>query len=217
MARTDDYNEALRLGKETLRGKNAKPIAEGCDAGIVMHPDGSIHVALPFLNREILISWPDFSFSLKNSDAKVPIQEQILLLHYMEGAQGMEVEGAWIAYQEVPDGRFYLDAFQRRAKVPMIQAFGTQPEALLDLACRFYGARPLDQGDCSVLIKAAPLLPVALILWKGDDEFPPDGNILFDRSIVRILPAEDIAWLAGMIIYPLIGLLHRGESRVGPV
>jgi len=50
------------------------------------------------------------------------------------------------------------------------------------------------------------MVPVALILWKGDDEFPPEGTILFDRNISHILSAEDIAWLAGMIIYPLLGM-----------
>jgi hypothetical protein len=45
-----------------------------------------------------------------------------------------------------------------------------------------------------------------LIIWKGDDEFPPEGNILFDRNILQILSAEDIAWLSGMVVYPLIGM-----------
>jgi len=65
---------------------------------------------------------------------------------------------------------------------------------------------PFDQGDHSVVVRAFPLVPVALILWEGDDEFPPEGNLLFDRSISHILSAEDIAWLAGMIVYPIMGM-----------
>jgi hypothetical protein len=42
-------------------------------------------------------------------------------------------------------------------------------------------------------------------LWKGDEEFPPEGNILFDRSIIGVLSAEDVAWLSGMVVYPMIG------------
>jgi hypothetical protein len=88
----------------------------------------------------------------------------------------------------------------------MVQGFGSRPELLVKLAEEVYGARPSDHGDCSVIVPALPLAPVALILWKGDDEFPPEGTILFDRSIARILSAEDIAWLSGMIIYPLMGM-----------
>jgi hypothetical protein len=53
------------------------------------------------------------------------------------------------------------------------------------------------------------MIPVVLVLWQGDEEFPPDGNILFDRSISKILPAEDIAWLAGMVVYPLAGIAKK--------
>ena len=69
-----------------------------------------------------------------------------------------------------------------------------------------FGAEPSDQGDVSVLVKALPLVPVALIIWKGDEEFPPEGNILFDRNILKMLSAEDIAWLSGMVVYPLMGM-----------
>ena len=64
----------------------------------------------------------------------------------------------------------------------------------------------MEQGDLAVRIQALPLIPVALILWRGDDEFSPEGTILFDRTVSKILSAEDIAWLAGMIIYPLLGM-----------
>ena len=102
-----------------------------------------------------------------------------------------------------------MDAFQRRAKLPLIQTFGGDPELLIRLANELLGADPSDQGDYSVIVQALPWVPIALILWRGDDEFPPEGNILFDRSITRFLSAEDIAWLAGMVIYPLIGVAKK--------
>ena len=61
-----------------------------------------------------------------------------------------------------------------------------------------------------MVVTALPLVPLALILWKGDDEFPPEGNILFDRSITSIFSAEDVAWLSGMVVYPLAGMA-RGK------
>jgi hypothetical protein len=29
--------------------------------------------------------------------------------------------------------------------------------------------------------------------------------VLFDQSIIGILSAEDVAWLSGMVVYPMIG------------
>jgi hypothetical protein len=87
----------------------------------------------------------------------------------------------------------------------MVTGFGEKPELLLKVATEMYGAVPFTQGDVSVVVTALPLVPVALILWKGDEEFPAEGNILFDRSIIGILSAEDIAWLSGMVVYPMLG------------
>ena len=206
MPRIDDYIKAVELGKKELKDKNPKRIAGLSGAEFEADSDGNAMLTLSFLGRNVSITWPDLELAFKESGEEVPIQEQVLLLHYLNGSKGSRVTGQWIAYQEVPDGRFYLDAFLRRAKIPMVQGFGNQPELLVKLATDAYGARPLDQGDISVVVQALPMVPVALILWKGDEEFPPEGTILFDRNISDIFSAEDIAWLGGMIIYPLLGM-----------
>ena len=206
VARVDDYMKAVEIGKSELLGNDPEQIAARCGAVCVQGDHGNAVLKIDFLNKAIDISWPDLVFSHRGDDSEVPIQQQVLLLHYLNLAEDVKISGEWIAYQEVPDGKFYLDAFLRRAKIPMVQGFGNHPELLVKLAKEVYGATPLDQGDLAVAIQALPRVPVALILWKGDDEFPPEGTILFDRTVSQVLSAEDIAWLAGMIIYPLLGM-----------
>jgi hypothetical protein len=214
MARIDDYQQALGLVREELSKKNPDQVAGLSRAELLQNSKGEKSFSLNFLKKEITISWPDLVVSTKQPDRDLSIQQQVLLLHYMLGAgstSGTRVAGEWIAFQDIPDGRFYLDAFLKRAKVPLVGAFGNQPEKLIEVAAKAYGAVPFDHGDCSVLVKALPLIDVALILWKGDEEFPPEGNVLFDKSISSILSAEDVAWLAGMVVYPLIGMVNRIE------
>lgn len=212
MPRIDDYKQALELGRRELSGKNPDLVASFSGAEIHVDERENSFFSLHFLNKEIIISWPELEFSYKGSDEGLPIQQLILLLHYLYGAwssSGARIKGEWISFQEVPDGKFYLDAFHRRAKNPMVQTFGERPELLVKLAKESFGAVSSDQGDVSVVIKALPLVPVALIIWKGDEEFPPDGNILFDRNIIEILSAEDMAWLSGMVVYPLMGMASK--------
>ena len=209
MPRLDDYKQAVSLGKKELKDKNPKRIANLSGADFRADANGNVELSLKFLNNDVVISWPELDFSFEGSGEELPIQQQVILLHYLNGSKGLQVAGDWISYQEVPDGRFYLDAFLRRAKNPMVKAFGNQPDLMVKLAMSAYGARPFDQGDVSVVLHALPMVPVALILWKGDEEFSPEGNILFDRTISDILSAEDIAWLAGMIIYPLMGMISE--------
>ncbi len=212
MPRIDDYKQALDLGRKALSGRNPDILASYSGAVIHRDRERKVSFSLNFLNIETIISWPDLEFSYINSHEELPIQKQILLLHYLSGAwssSGAARTGEWIAFQDVPDGKFYLDAFRKRAKDPLLKALGPHPGLLIEIAREAYDADPFDYGDFAVLVKALPRIPVALILWKGDEEFPPEGNVLFDRSISDIFSAEDIAWLAGMVVYPLIGMVGK--------
>ncbi|MBN1847242.1 MAG: DUF3786 domain-containing protein [Deltaproteobacteria bacterium] len=209
MPRIDDYKLARDLGNQSLSGKDPQLLSKYSKADIQANERGENFLILPFLGRFIHITWPDLAFSYQDSKDEIPIQQQVLMLHYLHGSfssTGAAPTGEWISFQDVPEGRFYMDAFTRRAKDPLIKGFGHQPERMVELASKIYNISSLDYGDFSVIVNALPLVPVALVMWEGDDEFPPEGNILFDRNISGILSAEDIAWLAGMVVYPLIGM-----------
>jgi len=208
MPRIDDYKQALKLASEKLRDKDPGLLASLSGGVIGLDKEGRKTLVLDALHQKMTITWPQLAFAGGKPGEEIPIQQQILYLHYLTGAwasKGAKATGEWISFQEIPDGRFYMDAFQRRAKTPMVMGFGEKPDLLLKVAAELYGATPLNQGDVSVVVQALPLVPIALILWKGDEEFPPDGNVLFDRSIIGILSAEDVAWLSGMVVYPMIG------------
>ncbi len=208
MARMDDYRNAADLARKTLADKDPDALAAVCGARVFRDGDG-VGLAIDFLGARWLLSWPRLDFSREGSiEQEMPIQQQVLLLHYLEGAWksgGAPLTGEWVAYQDIPDGMFYLDAFQRRAKIPLLETFGDRPDLMGDLAGTFFRAERIDLGDVSVSVPALPMIRLALVLWAGDDEFPPEGNILFDRNISAYLSAEDIAWLSGMVIYPLLG------------
>jgi hypothetical protein len=222
MPRVDDYNQARDLARKLLLQGNPELVARFSGSTINGDRERGVILSFAFLNRRTAVTWGDFRMTFEETDEEVPIQQQILLLHYLRGAWvsgGAVSSEEWISFQEVPDGRFYNDAFQRRAKAPLIQAFGSKPEHLPEVAARLYNAVPFDRGDFSVVVHVLPLVSVALVLWRGDEEFPPDGTILFDRTISKLLSAEDIAWLAGMVVYSLVGkvknfVLSHGASSI---
>ena len=212
MARIDDFKQAKELSKKELLQYDPELIARY--AGVeIKKTDGKIDALnLTFLNRRINISWPDMDFTYETGDGEISIQQQAFLLHYINGAyssKGTKMSGEWVSYQDIPDGRFYMDAFIKRAKDPLIKTFGFMAKKMVEIASNAYNAEQLDLGDFSVKVNALPIVPVALLIWEGDEEFPPDGNLLFDKTISNILSAEDIATLAGMVVYPMIGMAYR--------
>ena len=116
----------------------------------------------------------------------------------METASGASPSQKWITFGEVPGGEIYLPVFRARSIDRMVRAFGGQEAALVE-AARAVGGTELDLGDVSVRVQALPRVPVAVVLWRGDDEFPPSGNLLFDASVTTYLPMEDMVVLAGMV------------------
>jgi len=215
MARIDDYKQARALSKKEISEKDPEIIANLSGAMVKRDIHGVIAISLKFLNRYMNISWPDIEFSYEDSDEEVSIQQQVLLLHYLNGAcvsNGAAITGEWTSFQDVPDGRFYMDAFIKRAKERVLRTFGNNPKRMVELTTDVFGASLLDYGDFSVIVKALPLVPVALVLWEGDEEFQPEGNILFDKNISMILSAEDMAWLAGMVVYPLMGMAESDSN-----
>ena len=140
---------------------------------------------------------------LKDNGDLVPIQEKILILHYLLTARGESMRQIPITFRQVEEGPFYYSAFTKRALDPLAQTFGGEPRGLLDCGSRL-GAVATELGDASITLKALPRVPVTFVIWGGDDELPPQANILFDESIVSYLPTEDIVVLSSMIVYRLI-------------
>ncbi len=201
MPRIDDYFNAAKIAIEALRLEPVKDILKR--SGFEADPEG---ILVPFLNRTYRLGLPGFTFSDTAPEPKdVPIQEQVLILHYLQAGGLNFPTGNWIAYREIQGASFYFSAFVKRAIDPLKKTFGENIQGLVNAAGRL-GGQAISAGDAGFEFRLLPRIPVQLILWEGDAEFPPEANILFDETIGDILSPEDVAWLAGMLVYRLMAL-----------
>ena len=202
MARIDDYINARKLAVDALANESLDTLI--ARSGFERSEDGSIQV--PFLDRIYRVNPDGFDFNDSLAPEKeVPIQEQILVLHYLLASDPPGLSGDWVAYREIPGASFYNSAFIKRAIDPMKKVFGQDPDGFKTAAGRLNG-KPIEPGDAGFEFEVFPKVPLQIILYAGDDEFPAEANILFDKSIEGILSPEDIAWMAGMQVYRLIAL-----------
>ena len=142
------------------------------------------------------------------------MRDKILVLHYFTRAGGRPPTGRRITYKELPEGINYYPAFFKRAIEPVINHFKDQPQDLLE-AAKTLGGRKAGYGDIAVTIDAFPRVPLTIVLWRGDAEFAPDGNIMFDETIPDYLPTEDITILCEIVAWKLVRLLEtRGDNPV---
>jgi len=162
-------------------------------------------IMIHYLNRPYLVDIPNAKISLEDEAEKIPIKDRILILHYLTQATGTPFTNKLITYAQLQGGRFYCPVFQKRTLEPILKCFGDKPELLLDVAQRLGGHRA-HHGDLSVNIDAFPFVRIVITLWRGDDQVPPGGNILFDKNIADYLSTEDVAVLSETLIWELINL-----------
>lgn len=168
-------------------------------------------ILLEYLNQSYQIVFPDIDISLIDSEEEVPIRDKILILHYFTQAKGTPITNKVIAFRELPEGANYFPTFSKRAIKPLLDHFGREPERLIDAAEKL-GSHKADYGDVAVTINAFNYVPITLVLWRGDEEFNPEGNILFDSTISDYLPTEDINILCETISWKLVKYLKESQK-----
>ncbi|MDR3567812.1 MAG: DUF3786 domain-containing protein [Syntrophobacteraceae bacterium] len=208
MARIDDYKESFRLAALELQKRDPAALAKS--SGAEFSPPAGLVVSFLGAGYRVEIN-PETKIDKVDSTEEVSLPDKILIAHYLLGASGGEATGNLITFRQVPDGHFYFDAFQRRARDPFVNFFGNNGTLFLQCAAML-GGGPVDNGDFGMEFCVFPYVRVRLVLWAGDDEFPPEGTVLFNESIQRIFPAEDIAVMSGSLVYRLIGLARKMAS-----
>ena len=208
MPTQQDYETARALAFDTL----LKLDLETCcaNAGLSLETDSNeiTRVSIPYMGNTYTLTVQNKTVFFNDDPAPLKIPDQVLLLHYLITASGAPVEDEWITFREVPSGSFYYAAFVKRAIVPLAKCFGREP-GLLDDVSRVIGQVFPSPGDKALKVLALPRVPVVLSLWKGDEEFPPEANLYFDKSIASYLSTEDIAFLAGSVVYRVIGISRQ--------
>jgi hypothetical protein len=198
---------AYKLACERLAG--IADIEQQCRKSGARYLPVEKSVIITHLNRSYRISIPGGEVSLVNSDEAVPLRDKILILHYFTRAAGTPLSGKIITYKELQEGINYYPTFFKRAIEPVVNRFKDETPQLLEAAVTL-GGHKSDYGDFAVTIDAFPNVPLTVVLWRGDKEFPPDGNIMFDSTIPDYLPTEDITILCEMIAWKLVRLLKTG-------
>jgi hypothetical protein len=170
---------------------------------------GPHEIVIDYLNQPYHIMIPEGKIVLEDSGTETPLRDKILILHYFTGAKGTPPTGKSIAYKQLQGGVSYFPAFSQRVIGPLVKNFGRGPDLLRKAAAKLGGCEA-DYGDLSVTINAFDRVPITLVLWKGDEELAPNGNILFDASISDYLATEDVAVLCEIIIWKLVKNIPSG-------
>jgi hypothetical protein len=166
-------------------------------------------ITLQYLNHSYRVTLPEVQISLSDSREAVSLKTRVLLLHYLIRAKGTPLSGQVITFKELPEGVVYAPTFAKRTLNPLTRNFGKVPHRLVDTAA-VLGGQKAAFGDVSVTISVFPRVPITLVLWQGDSEFPTSASIMFDATVSDYLPTEDIIVACEAIVWTLVRSLKTG-------
>jgi hypothetical protein len=188
--------------RQQLSSKEPTTLAARSGTRLEQVPSQETGLVFHLLGEELKLCLPEYEILSRTGH---PPNEslQLLALYYFAMADGTPISGRWISFAELPDGRFYNPAFQSYTGAELARTFGTDLPVLEQAASRLKGtAQPL--GDRAYAFNALPRLPMLLIYWTGDEDFPPSCQLLFDACAPHYLPTDGCAILGSLLTRRLL-------------
>ena len=126
-----------------------------------------------------------------------PVEEDLhpffvlMVLVYLVEAKDLKPTHTWISEKDLKGGSTFFRGPHRLQVEELEARYGKNPAAFLR-AGRKLGGSEILYGDKGFALDIFPRVPLAYVLWKGDEEFPPRIGILFDSTIQSHLPLDAI-------------------------
>ena len=146
--------------------------------------DGSAFT-MELLGTAYTITWPAYSI---NPVPALPVQT-FLLRRLLEGT-AKEWLGTWKTFREMPWGEMYHKPYQGRVLSRAAFGFGFKLNKFV-AACEKLGAKKLSHGDAGYEFDFFGPFRMQILLWAGDDEFPPNAQVLYTDNFADCFAAED--------------------------
>jgi hypothetical protein len=191
-----------QLKSELVKNANPIKVAGWCGMEYIESLDEPCFEFLLF-GELVVVNFPELIATNKKTGQSLNIAIQALTCYYMATADGFPLEGCWISFAELPDGRFYNQAFQGYTGNKIAESIGNDIAKITEVSYRNNGTN-LGYGDVSFRFDALPRVPLALVYWRGDDDFSPSCKILFDSSVSHYLPTDVCAILGSILTRKLL-------------
>ena len=106
----------------------------------------------------------------------------------------------------MPWGEVYLRQFDGRCIKRLAFTYGNRLGDFEKIMEHIH-AKKVSHGDIAYEVEIFPDYQIQMILWEGDEEFPPSSQILFSDNFPVSFAAEDMAVMGDVIIGSLKSFL----------
>ena len=142
------------------------------------------------LGQNYAISHPEYALRALDGGKLPPLPTQTFLLRYLLEGKEVFSSGKWLTFREMPWGELYIKPYTGRVLTRAAFTFGTRIAAFR-AACEKMGATPVSHGDAGFQFQFLGQYQMQILVWEGDEEFPPNAQVLYSDNFSDGFAAED--------------------------
>ena len=145
---------------------------------------------LTLLGREFAIAHPDYAIRALDGGNLPPLPVQTFLLRYLLESKDVSWGGQWKTFREMPWGEMYIKPYTGRVLTRAAYTFSFKLDAFRAAAEKM-GAEAVKHGDAGYRFDLIGDYQIQILIWQGDEEFPPNAQILYSDNFAEGFAAED--------------------------
>jgi len=167
--------------RDNLRRKNPERLAGRTGALYTPIGESNGEFRLPYWSREVVLNFPDFSCKFADTEDEIN------------------------TFDQIPGGLFYAQAFQGYSGGELAKVFGDDADAFINANEKLSGRREFF-GNVAYSYQILPRVPIMVVCWLGDEDFPSSYRMLFDSNAHHHLVTDGYAILGSNLARRLIKL-----------
>ena len=190
------FQQMLLSAKERICVHAPEEIAQ--KSGAVFHKDKS-YFELQSLAQRIQIAFPECKFQ-----PWIDEWQQLVILHYLDLADGTEVSQEMVSFGALKDGLIRGTKFDHDMERALGGFLAGMTQEQLCRVCERLGAQLVEErADLCAVIPFLPRYPIWLKVWFADDEFEASGKLLVSKSADHYLTIEDAVTVGELLLLKL--------------
>ena len=145
---------------------------------------------LKLLGKGYAIAHPEYAIRPLDEEKLPGPPTQTFLLRYLLECKEVAWKGEWKTFREMPWGELYIKPYTGRVLTRAAYTFSFKLDAFRKAAEKM-GATAVKHGDAGFLFDLIGGYQMQIMIWAGDEEFPPNAQVLYTDNFAEGFAAED--------------------------
>jgi hypothetical protein len=185
---------------EALAGLRPQDV---CAGAMAVYDEGSRSYTMRSFGVDFIISPDTRTITSGDPGAGLFLERykdffRLAVLWYLTSAKDIPATGRLIRPLDVKGGQRFFSGTHLLPLDRIEERFGRDKVAFVERGLRF-GAEIARYGDAAVRLYPLPRVPVTIILYLHDDEYPSRATLFLDSTVDFQLSLSDIVWSVAML------------------